>query len=190
MNPWLVLVTSLVSGACMAGVAWFMTSAKFRRPLFQGLIRRGISAGAAAWCAGLGFLAAAAAMGLMHLFSTGDSFMAKLAASNEGLAVICVVALALPFAEEAYYRGLIFPVLERWIGRWALLAVAVWFTIPHVFQLAGDWIGVPIIFAMGCLWTWQRHRTGSLLPGLITHLAYNFTLMAASVVARALGWEQ
>jgi membrane protease YdiL (CAAX protease family) len=55
--------------------------------------------------------------------------------------------------------------------------VVLWFGLAHAFQLAGDWIALPVILGMGVVWTWQRHRYGSLTLPLITHWGYNVALV-------------
>jgi membrane protease YdiL (CAAX protease family) len=134
---------------------------------------------------GVGLLGAGCALVLNELFATGESPMAQMASSLEGLLAISVVAMALPIVEEVYYRGVIFGALRRYVPAWSAIGVVtVWFAGVHAWQVAGDWVALPVIALMGLLWTVLRHRTGSLWPGIASHLVYNATLIAFAWVSR------
>jgi membrane protease YdiL (CAAX protease family) len=47
-------------------------------------------------------------------------------------------------------------------------------------QLWGEWVGIPVIAAVGVLLVIQRHVTGSLTAPILTHLSYNTVLIAMS----------
>jgi membrane protease YdiL (CAAX protease family) len=129
----------------------------------------------------IGVVGAGGAMTLMHYFSTGESTMAKLVSTEEGLLAVSIIAPVAPLFEEMYYRGFIFPVLREKLGAAAAVTiVSLWFCFAHVFQLAGDWAGVPVILAMGVTWTVQRHRYDSLTPPIITHFTYNAGLIGSA----------
>lgn len=187
MDPLGILATSLVAGSwtliAVAGVLYWRLGAVLA-PL-----RLRIKPGNGAMMLALvgGFLGAIMATVLHETFSTGDSMMARLSSTNSGLLAVSVIAIALPVVEEVYYRGLVFGALRsRLPGAGAIAIVSLWFAAVHASQVAGDWIALPIIAAMGLFWTVLRERTGSLWPGLVSHLLYNGTLIVSAWVTRLL----
>lgn len=140
-----------------------------------------------ATAAAFGASAAVAATALMSRFSSGDSIMAELSSSWHGLLVITFAALLMPLVEELYYRGFIYTILDKELSRlhphaWplAVLIVTGWFGAVHAFQVAGDWIALPVITLMGLSWTLMRRHYDSLLPSMLSHWSYNATLVALS----------
>ncbi len=94
-----------------------------------------------------------------------------------GLGMILIVTL--PPIEEIYYRGFIFPIIERGAGTTAaIVLVTLWFTAAHWVQFFVDAISIPIILVIGAVFAVQRHLTGSLVPSIVTHWSYNATLVA------------
>jgi membrane protease YdiL (CAAX protease family) len=99
-----------------------------------------------------------------------------------GMVALSLIALTVPVFEEAYYRGFLYSALQNKVGLWAVPIVALWFCVPHTAQVVGDWIALPVIAAMGLIWTIQRHITGSITLPMITHFTYNATLVIVSMV--------
>lgn len=144
--------------------------------------------------AGVGVLAATLATALMTQFSSGTSMMAELSSTWQGLLVISFAALLMPLVEELYYRGFIYTILDKELSRlhpraWILAALIVtaWFGAVHAFQVAGDWVALPVITLMGLVWTLMRRHYDSLLPSMLSHWSYNATLIALSWLAVLLG---
>src|SRR4051812_5941460 len=93
--------------------------------------------------------------------------------------------LVAPFAEEFYFRGLLYPALQRRIGTLAsVLITAVLFALMHASQLANSLGPVLILFSVGILLTVVRARTGSLAAPFLVHIAYNSTLFLGSILLR------
>jgi uncharacterized protein len=86
-----------------------------------------------------------------------------------------VVALLAPVVEELMFRGLGYTLLERF-GRWpAIVATAVGFALAH-----GLVEGFPLLFVFGAGLAYMRSRVGSIVPGIVVHMAFNtFVLLAA-----------
>jgi membrane protease YdiL (CAAX protease family) len=79
------------------------------------------------------------------------------------------VALLTPITEELLYRGLVQPKLEQIVSPTeALIVQAALFSAAHLS---------PVIlvthFGMGLALGWVRRRSGSLLPGILLHAAWN-----------------
>lgn len=87
------------------------------------------------------------------------------------LLVLCSLVPAV--VEEVAFRGILFGRLRLVLGeREAWLVQAAFFSILHLS---------PVIFlthfAMGLIFGWLRMRTGSLLPGMILHAAWNASVI-------------
>jgi len=96
--------------------------------------------------------------------------------------MVALVLLVSPF-EEVYYRAFIFGALKKMTGVvLAVIIVTGWFTLVHVQQLWEDPIGIPCIMIMGATWTILRHRTGSLVPSIVSHWTYNTLLVVIALL--------
>jgi len=97
-------------------------------------------------------------------------------ASAYTLAVFSVTVA--PFMEEMIFRGVFFAFFERMIGiRSALLVTALLFALIHAPEYWGAWSGLALILVVGLVCSTARALTGSVVPGVILHVAYNGTLM-------------
>lgn len=118
----------------------------------------------------------AAAVGIARLMPgmEGGSGNPLLPALLEGTASLrfvlaILVAVAAPLVEEALFRGLLFPAMRQLAG--PLLAIAgsgLIFAVAHA--------DLPVLlplWALGSLLAYLRHRTGSIVPGMITHGLWN-----------------
>lgn len=83
--------------------------------------------------------------------------------------LLALYSLAPAVFEEIAFRGVIYDRLSRVLGqREGWLVQAAFFSVLHLS---------PVIFvthfAMGLIFGWLRTRTGSLLPGMVLHAAWN-----------------
>jgi len=84
-----------------------------------------------------------------------------------------------PLMEELFFRGFLYPVLERGIGlSAAVFLTAIGFTLLHCAQLSFSWGPVLVIFLVGMVLTMVRARTNSVATGLLIHMSYNGTISA------------
>jgi len=91
--------------------------------------------------------------------------------------------LVAPFVEEVLFRGLLFPALTRRAGALlSLVATSVLFGMIHAQQLAGAWVQVAFIVAVGAVLTAVRWRFHSLASSTLVHVGYNGALFAALFV--------
>jgi len=92
------------------------------------------------------------------------------------IANAAAICLWVPFVEELTYRGLGYTLLEPY-GRWlAIILVGVLFGLAHGLVLS-----LPVIAAFGCVLAWIRARTGSVVPGMVLHGAFNLVALIAAV---------
>jgi hypothetical protein len=183
-TPGSVLASTAVSFSFVLAVVWFFGCRRHGLSWSEGLSLRRVAPGTIGWSVAAGILLAVVGMILLGLFGTGKSVMTKMASQPGGLAVLATLALAAPFFEEIYYRGFLYPILERKTRRAVAAAVVIlWFTAVHVLQLLEDPVGLVPIFGMSVAATLFRARTGSLLPALLVHGAYNGVLVLGSLAA-------
>lgn len=87
-----------------------------------------------------------------------------------------VVALLAPVVEELLFRGLGYTVLEPF-GRWtAIVVTAVGFATAH-----GLVEGFPLLVLFGGGLAYMRSRVGSIVPGILVHMAFNTVVLLAAV---------
>lgn len=88
-----------------------------------------------------------------------------------------------PFAEEVFFRGLLFPALSRRVGVVVgLVITALLFGVVHAQQLGEAWLQVACIVAVGAILTLVRWRYHSLASSMLVHMGYNGVLFAALFV--------
>lgn len=88
---------------------------------------------------------------------------------STGLIPALSIAVAGPLAEELMFRGVIQTRLERAMPVWAAVVLqAVLFGVTH-----GTPVQMAYAFLMGLVFGLLRSRTGSILPGLAAHAAFN-----------------
>jgi uncharacterized protein len=158
---------------------------KYKQSLGEALQWR--SLGQSTWA----YLTAGVALALVSqliplLFPSNRHFpiekLLKDPASGWSMAVfgVCIA----PFVEEMFFRGMIYPVIERrWGLEAAVLGSATLFASIHAGQLGGALPELGAIFFVGVVLGYARGRTGSVIPGFLMHTAYNATLFAAIAAA-------
>jgi uncharacterized protein len=83
--------------------------------------------------------------------------------------LIALYSLAPALCEEIAFRGIIFDRLRGVLGeREGWLVQAALFSVLHLSPVI-----FPTHFAMGLIFGWLRMRTGSLIPGMMLHAAWN-----------------
>jgi membrane protease YdiL (CAAX protease family) len=91
-----------------------------------------------------------------------------------------------PFVEEVIFRGFIYPVVERSVGKvLAVVSTALLFTGVHVSQLWGSWVGIVLILAVGLTLSIARAKTDSLVPSFVIHVSYNSTIAVLFAIGAA-----
>ena len=93
--------------------------------------------------------------------------------------------LPAPFVEELYFRGLLYPALERKIGNAAAIVLtAAAFAGMHATQLAGSVAPLAMLFVVGLILTIIRAVTGSVGTAFVFHVAYNGALFLLDALAK------
>jgi membrane protease YdiL (CAAX protease family) len=92
-----------------------------------------------------------------------------------------------PLFEEIIFRGFLFKVLQELRGsNTAVLTTAILFALLHLPQLWGSWAGVVLIFVVGYVLSYVRHRSNSLIPPFIIHTSYNGMLFSIFLLSSLL----
>ena len=191
LSPWAVLATAPISIITTIAICWYFACKRYHQSFRDGLYFNLVPGRDVVKSIALGAVAAFIGGGIMALFGSGDSAISELVAhtdpNNPDKVILHYPILALfvlvPIVEEIYYRGFIYGIIKhRYSVRWAIGLTIIWFGLIHAPQLAGDWIGLPVVTAAGALFTWLRYKYDSVVPGLICHLTYNSTLIAVSIV--------
>lgn len=102
------------------------------------------------------------------------------------LLVVVVVVVAVPVAEELFFRGLVLRALERRAGRAVAVVVSsVAFGVAHLDGSHSAGVELTLfgaLAAFGVLQALLAEATGRLGPGIVSHATFNaFTLLAAVV---------
>lgn len=101
----------------------------------------------------------------------------KNAASGYALALFGVFVA--PFVEELFFRGFLYPALERWIGVvGGVVLTSVAFSLLHGGQLGEAWAPMLVLFLVSAVLTAVRIRTRSVATCVLVHMGYNATLFS------------
>lgn len=95
--------------------------------------------------------------------------------------LLLLVAVVVPFAEELFFRGMLYPLLRARLGAAASIALnAALFALAHVVPLL-----LPGLFVVGVILAYLRERSGSIWPPMLYHAMQNAT--ALLLINAALG---
>jgi membrane protease YdiL (CAAX protease family) len=96
---------------------------------------------------------------------------------------LLLIAVLVPFVEELFFRGMLYPLLRRRLPAAAAVAAnAAIFSVVHVIPVL-----LPGLFVVGLLLAYLRERSGSIWPGVLYHMMQNGLAMVAIYAALRLG---
>jgi membrane protease YdiL (CAAX protease family) len=154
-------------------------------PLREGLALRPTSAGLLAVCFATGLCLRVPADFLRNLMETlaptpetvliGQSQLLKHETLGQVLILISVLAMVGPLVEELFYRGALFGSLLRDQGALpTVLLTSLAFVLTH-----GQWRDFPTLLLVALILGYVRAASGSLLPALALHSAFNLSAIWA-----------
>lgn len=119
---------------------------------------------------------------------TDNPALEKLLSTTPSLIAFVVFGIALaPFLEEVLFRGFLYSALsDVYSPRVAIPITSLLFGVLHVSQLQGNWPAAILILGVGFVLTWVRERTGSLVPSVIMHTAYNAMIFGVAALSSVL----
>lgn len=92
-----------------------------------------------------------------------------------GLGVVVIA----PLAEEAFFRGFLYPAIRRWARPWpAVLLSSVIFAVTHLIPLV-----IPPIFVLALALAWLVEWRRSIVPAIVAHMVFNTVGFLAIFVA-------
>ena len=120
--------------------------------------------------------------------ASSESPLEKLLTTTASIIVFVIFGIAVaPLMEEIIFRGFLYTGLADVFSPGVAVPVtAVLFAALHVSQLRGNWPAVLLILAVGYVLTLVRQRTGSLIPSVIMHTAYNTMIFGISALGELL----
>jgi hypothetical protein len=99
--------------------------------------------------------------------------------------LLSIIAVSFgPLMEELFFRGFLYPVLERRTGvAWAVMLTALPFGLIHLPQYAWAWSAALVVFLVGVVCGVVRAATKSVGASFLVHVGYNGMQMVIAVVA-------
>src|ERR1700687_4295146 len=182
-KPWIALSTQFVWYVAIAIYMIMFVEGTFHRPFWKAI--RWNWARNWALLVPIGMVMVSL-QGLEHFFKIPKHIpMEEFLATPLAAIMTAMLALTLgPLMEELFFRGFLYPVLERRFGTTAgVLATAVGFGLIHGAQLAFAWGLVLIIFIVGIVLTVVRAKTKSVGSSFVVHVAYNSTIVVMALIA-------
>jgi membrane protease YdiL (CAAX protease family) len=96
---------------------------------------------------------------------------------------LLLIAVLVPFVEELFFRGMLYPLLRRRApAAVAIVANAAIFSVIHLIPVL-----MPGLFVIGLCLAFLRERSGSIWPGVLYHAMQNSLAMMAIYVALKMG---
>lgn len=96
-------------------------------------------------------------------------------ASGELVAALLLVAILVPFVEELFFRGMVYPLMRAHMGALPAMALnALCFAAVHFIPLL-----IPGLFVVGMLLAYLRERSGSIWPSVFYHMLQNSLALLA-----------
>lgn len=84
--------------------------------------------------------------------------------------------IVIGFLEEILFRGIVFRILQNWLGSWiALLISVVLFALAHAGNVGATWIAMAAVAAAGLLLSAAYMATQRLWVSIGIHIGWNFT---------------
>ena len=114
--------------------------------------------------------------------STGVSAVSTFVSWPSGLLSFACLAVLVPLAEELFFRGFVYGVLEARSRVIAILGAWLLFVLAHAPQTWGQWGALVAILITGLALTALRAVSRSTLVPALAHLVYNGILAISAVV--------
>lgn len=153
----------------------FVFRIRHHRPVMESLGWRPSNMGV--WTAlGAGVLLAIAVQAFTILLKTPEkSPVEQFVNTPLSLTLVSITAVGLaPFFEETFFRGFIQPLLVRDLGAIAgIVITGCLFGGMHLFEYGNLWQYGVAISLVGIVLGYIRHRSGSIIPGIIVHACFN-----------------
>ncbi len=114
--------------------------------------------------------------------STGESPVQLFVSWPSGLASFACLAVLVPLAEEVFFRGFVFGVLQKWSKALAFAGATALFVLAHALQTWGHWGALVALTVTSLTLTVLRLTSRSTLVPAFAHLVYNGLLALGAVL--------
>jgi len=158
-----LLATRLIYGQMRAGLG-----------LYAPATRQSLWLMAAVMCSAL--LHPIARLALNAIPPSGEAPIEAFISWPSGALAFAALGMAVPLAEELFFRGFVFGALEPHGKVAAWFGTIVLFTAAHAQQAWGNWGALLSITITGLVLTALRAASGSTLVPAVAHLLYNLSL--------------
>jgi membrane protease YdiL (CAAX protease family) len=161
-------------------LAWFVVTGKGKRAFWKALgwawsPRYGFVADIAA-CIGITLGLYGVSVALFYFFGNPETDLVRVLNSSQAAryGIVVMAVLTAPLVEEVVYRGVLYPALQRRIGRLLSVAgVTLVFAAIHVPQYRPNYGAITTIVFLSLTLTVVRAYTGRLLPCVVIHTIFN-----------------
>ena len=181
-NPYFLLTVQSTFYTLLLGYVYLLVAVNYRQPFWAALAwHKPTTRQVVLFFLGGILLCLAVQLAPPLLPDVEDFPLLRLFTSPQAAYAIAAFAiLVAPLAEELIFRGVLFRFLEHQVGvELAVTGTAALFAGMHVPQYWGAWNHVLLICLVGVVFSLARGLTGSLVPSVILHIAYNTGLMIA-----------
>jgi membrane protease YdiL (CAAX protease family) len=193
INPHLSTVAMsmvMVAGQSLAyfmvlGYMYVLVTRERRRPDFFAAIHWNWPSNVAIYVLG-GFFLSLALQALAHFLPIpkGLPIDSLFQTPAEAWVLGLISVILAPPMEELFFRGFLYPVLDRTLGSpISVFVTALGFALLHGAQLGFSWGPVLVIFLVGLVLTIVRAKTNSVAACVLIHMAYNATITVAMFAA-------
>ena len=180
------LLFMLVFYLFLFGAVYALVAIRGRLPFLQALKWRKIAPAKALGYFVAGLVLAVAVQLAPVVFPDQANFPLQQLFSSPAVAYAlgAFAVLLAPFMEELIFRGVLFAIFEDQIGlRFAIITTAVLFTAMHIPEYLGAWNHIFLLLIVGLVFSLARGLTGSLVPSVLLHAAYNLCQVGLLFIA-------
>jgi membrane protease YdiL (CAAX protease family) len=111
---------------------------------------------------------------------TGEAPIETFIAWPSGALSFALLGMAVPLAEELFFRGFVFGALRRAGLFAACIGSALLFVVAHLQQVWGSWGALLSLAITAAMLTGLRAFSGSTLVPALAHVLFNLSLWSAS----------
>ena len=180
-NAYFALATQIIFYGPLLLYIVLLVVAHYRQPFWDGIRWRSPGRRQSIKLFFVGILLAFAVLLGFSFLPDHQSFPLEKMFSSPGAAYAlgAFAVLIAPFMEELIFRAVFFSFFEYRVGLgFAVAGTAVLFAAMHIPEYWGAWSHVLMILLVGFVFSLARGISGSLVPSVILHTAYNAALMS------------
>lgn len=185
-NAFLSLALQLVFYLFLLGVIYALVAIRKRLPFWNAMKWRNPSLGRVLGYAAGGMILSIAVQLAPAIFPDRSDFPLRqfFTSPATACAVGAFAVLVAPLMEEMIFRGVLYSIFEDQVGRvFAIVSTAVLFAGLHIPEYRGAWNHLFLLLIVGLVFSLARGLTGSLVPSVILHTAYNLTQLVTLFIA-------